>query len=185
MKALVYAAVLAVAAHGAMAQKPMGPEAETAMASIVDATAQAADAATNDMQRNEVRRKRGHDLCAPGGVAGQAAKGIVKDWTGKAEIIDAIADGRGILAVRVSPRIRLMTTNNEFSEKIGPHQTLIPNGSAVYNAAIAMRVGQKVVFSGNFFPSGPDCFQETSLTQFGLLGNPDYLFRFTALLSAE
>ncbi len=184
------AAVAATAgvAWGQVPQKPAGNALDGAdlarIIQIVDDYAAQFDAATNDMARGLVRTRRATTLCT-GPRSPRTLAGRVKDWVGVIEKLDAVADGRGILYVRVSPRIALHTTNNTLSEAIGEPATLLPVDAPVYRVAVGLAVGQRIQFSGLLFPSRTDCMREISLTVAGTMREPDFLFRFTNLRPME
>ena len=59
--------------------------------------------------------------------------------------------------------------------------TLIAHGSRLYEQAVALRIGQRVRFSGTFFAHGNDCVRELSATSGGSLRAPEFAFRFTEI----
>ncbi|MGA9865171.1 MAG: hypothetical protein WBQ75_01885 [Acetobacteraceae bacterium] len=182
MRRIVLAA-MAVALGGA-GPATMGPDQETWLAGIVDQFSAAHEAAPNDMAKGLVRHQRATSLCG-GTSAVKRDKGTVTDWEGTVETLDSTNDGRGILTLRIAPHVTLGTTNNALSEMVGPEKTLIALDTPLYRAAVALRIGQKVRFSGHFFPSKDDCLKEMSLTPAGGMTDPDFLFAFTALTPAD
>jgi hypothetical protein len=140
-------------------------------------------AAPNDMAKGGLRRDRAVELCRTIGL--QAAKGIVREWTGKIETLSSTGDGYGVLAIRLDDHVTVGTTNNQISETMSENKTLIKQNSAVFRAAAALSVGERVVFSGNFFPSKVDCLVETSVTQAGSMSDPEFLFNFSAIAPAK
>jgi len=177
---LLVAAVLTVAAAPAGA----GPDVEQWMIGVVTDFAGRYEKAPNDMAKGLVRRDRSNALCQLSQSPLAKAQGQVRDWTGTITVLDATSDGRGVLAVRLSPQLSVKTINNTLSESLGP-PTLIPVGSAVQRAAVAMAIGQKIRFSGTMFPNKDDCARELSLTPEGAMSDPEFLFRFTDLHAAE
>jgi hypothetical protein len=79
---------------------------------------------------------------------------------------------------RSSGRTRLVGGDEET-------RTLIPIGSPLHKQALALSTGQRVRFSGMFFPSKIDCMTETSLTVSGAMTEPAFLFRFSEIQPAE
>ena len=108
-----------------------------------------------------------------------------KDWIGTVATLSSTNDGKGVLAVQLSDRVTLSTTNNGFSESLSDLKTLIPVGSAVQTQAMALHTGQHVRFSGNFAHSHDDCLEEASLTVDGSMSNPEFLFRFSDVQPAD
>ncbi len=139
--------------------------------------------ADNDMVRGALRRDRGHALCSR--LTFIQTRGAVHEWIGTVETLSSTSDGRGVLTVRIGPHATLHTINNGFSESISEFPTLLAPGSSVYRAALALKLGQTVQFSGLLFPSKVDCMVEGSITQTGSMRDPDFLFRFTDLKPAE
>lgn len=142
------------------------------------------DQAPNDMAKGLVRHQRAAALCDPKGLI-SPGRGQVKDWTGLVSELDAVSDGRGILAVQISPMVTLHTENNALAEKLGEPTTLIPIDSPLYATVVKLAVKQHVRFSGTFFPSPDDCMKETSLTPEGGMEEPEFLFRFTDVQPIE
>ena len=181
MKRLICAlAGLAALAGAAHAQKPIGPEWEPVLIATVDDFADKFRSAPNDMAKGLTRRTRAQTLCGPAQPV-KSAQGHVRDWTGTVQKLDAVADGRGILYVRIAPNVTLQTTNNDFSEKFGPMKTLIAPGTPLYDSAVALAEGQQVRFSGMFAPSVEDCLKESSLTVGGAMTEPEFLFQFSVI----
>ncbi len=152
--------------------------------SQVDKFADSYGAAANGMMQGRIRHERALALCGPASLM-RPANGEARDWSGIVEILDSVGDGRGVLVVRISPHITLSTTNNTLSESISNFKTLIALNSPVFAAASKLQVGDRVVFSGKFFPSASDCMEEKSLTVTGAMTDPEFLFRFSAIAPAE
>jgi len=91
------------------------------MADIIDRAAAKYDEAPNGMACGAVRVARRNTLCALSGPL-IPAEGAVRDWQGTVEKLDATNDGRGVLTVRITPRLSLGTTNNAISEAVGPRR---------------------------------------------------------------
>jgi len=174
-------------AQGTMdARAPLGvgAEAELTMIRTIDDFARKYEQAGNKMAKGMVRHDRSNALCRFGKSPLAQYRGVVSDRIGTISEMDAVSDGRGILAVRLSPRLSVATTNNDLSEMLGP-PTLVPVVSAVHRVALALAVGQAVRFSGTLFPYPVDCARETSLTVDGGMEDPSFLFRFTELHAIE
>jgi ketosteroid isomerase-like protein len=148
------------------------PPLETKFIEIV-ATAQSDSQQTqNDMQKGGVKAKRDQLIC------GTMTSSEVQDWIGTVQTIDSNSDGKGVLAISIAPDVLVTTWNNAFSD-IEAHTLIEPN-SPVFESASAMKPGQLVAFSGNFFlGSDGDCLLESSLTLNGKLQSPDFIFQFS------
>lgn len=95
------------------------------------------------------------------------------------ERLEANNEGRGVLAVRLSPEVIVRTHSMSWGDE--GTRTLIPIGSPLHKQALALSVGQRVQFSGMFFPSRIDCTTETSLTVSVAMTEPEFLFRFSEI----
>ena len=140
--------------------QPQIPSLQQTFVSIVSAAQSQSRSAANDMQRGGVKANRDQSLCA------QFQSLDVTEWVGTVRTIDSNSDGKGVLAVDIAPRITLKTWNNSLSDVTS--NTLIEPGSPLFQAASAMKRGQKVRFSGTFLAGGSsdggDCLKEASLT---------------------
>jgi hypothetical protein len=148
------------------------PADEAQLVSIVSAAQQESKNVENDMQRGGVKHRRDQAICT--GMASLA----VTDWVGTVDQVDSNSDGKGVLAISIAPDISVKTWNNELSD-IGS-DTLLEPGTAVFEAASAMKQGQLVDFSGTFFRSSDgDCLNEGSMTLQGKVESPEFIFRFS------
>ena len=130
-------------------------------------------AAENDMQRGGVKYKRDSEICDSVGR-------FVKGWFGTVDKVDSNSDGLGTLSIYIAPDIRVKTWSNAFSDR--SDSTLIQPSSELFMKASSLKVGDKVVFSGNFFTGNDgDCFKESSLTLQGKLADPEFIFRFRSV----
>ncbi len=150
------------------------PSVEVRFVSIVSAAQRDSINAANDMQRGGIRANRDKALCA--GISFPE----VKDWIGTVTNIDSNSDGKGVLAIQITPGVTVKTWNNALSD-IGTG-TLIDPTSPVFKSASLMKPGQIVLFSGEFFPSGEDaCLLESSMTLRGKVESPEFIFKFSSI----
>jgi len=156
---------------------PAYPKDERAFVRLAtDAQAQG-KSVENDMQLGGVRTKREDAMCSR-----WSSPPTVKDWLGTVETIDSNSDGKGVVAVSLAKGITVKTWNNDLSDIT--ENTLIDPHSALFAAAVTLKVGQAVRFSGTFFPGNRDdneCLREGSMTLRGKVDEPEYIFKFTAL----
>jgi len=151
------------------ASEPL-PALEARFIEIVSAAQGESRRAENDMQRGGIKARRDKALC---GVMTSA----VTDWIGTIEEVSSNSDGKGVLEIAIAEDIKIKTWNNALSD-VGSN-TLIEPGSPVFDAASAMKRGQRVAFSGVFFRgSQGDCLQEASMSLRGKLEEPEFIFRF-------
>lgn len=139
------------------------------VSSAIDAYNQAA----NEMARGAVRSERAKNVCAA--VSGSTGG----EWTGIVHDLSTNGDGYGVLSVKIAPHIVVRTWNNSFSD-IGA-DTLIKPGTDVHSAAVKLKVGDEVSFSGDFIFSDLDCASEMSPTLAGSMTEPEYVMRFGSI----
>lgn len=102
----------------------------------------------------------------------------VHDWIGTIYTLPSNGDGDGVVEITIGPDIYVKTWNNAISDS-GDH-TLILAGSPVFQAFVAMKVGDTVRFNGTFLPSPTDCAREPSVTLSGSMTEPEFLMRFSS-----
>jgi hypothetical protein len=134
-------------------------------------------AGANDMAKGAARPGRARDICAA------MPSAAVENWTGTVEELSSNGDGLGVLSVKIDSDVAVKTWNNSVSD-ISDHTLINPN-SSVFRKAAALKVGQKVVFSGTFIPDQTDCLREGSMTLAGSLESPEFIFRFSDISPAE
>jgi TonB family protein len=95
----------------------------------------------------------------------------VKDWIG---VVSVNQPENGVLYINIDGKVTICT---------GPVEggIPIPKGSPLYNQAANLKEGDRVVFSGVFFPSDTDYVREMSRTEWGSMTDPEFLMRFTSI----
>jgi len=160
--------------------RPAPPSLPADQQGFVAAVAKAAAdyaAGANEMAKGATRPQRAKAICA-------VMKALtIRDWIGTVETLSSNSDGKGVLAVRVSREATMKTWNNAVSDT--GDRTLIEPGSPVFQAAVAMRRGATVRFSGTVFRSDVDCVKEASVTISGSMRDPEFILRFTAISAVE
>jgi hypothetical protein len=131
--------------------------------------------AANEMARGAFRPLRAQKLC------NVLPRKNVGNWVGIVDALSTNNDGRGILSIKIDDHVIVKTWNNALSDISS--DTLMKPGSAIYNKALQMRVGQTVRFSGTFFQDQTDCVRESSMTMSGAMTDPEFIFRFSDLVS--
>jgi uncharacterized protein len=147
------------------------------LVAAVEKARQAYAAGANDMAKGAARPRRAKDICAA------MPSPAIEKWSGIVETLSSNGDGLGVLSIKIDGDVALKTWNNSLSD-IGDHTLIDPN-SNVFREATALKVGQKVIFSGTFIPNTTDCFHEGSLTVAGSLEKPEFIFRFSDISPAD
>ncbi len=95
----------------------------------------------------------------------------VKNWIG---VVSVNQPENGVLYINIDDKATVCT---------GPVEggTPIPKGSPLFNQAANLKEGDKVVFSGVFFPSDTDYIREMSITEWGAMIDPEFLMTFTSI----
>lgn len=159
------------AAPTAIAQ-PM-PASERDFIAAVDRGRAAYAAGTTDFQKGAARPSRARDIC-------QALVGMAVDgWVGTIVDLSTNNGGQGVVKIAIAPDIHVMTWNNELSDILSA--TLIKPNTPVFRSLFALQPKQEVVFSGTLLPSTDDCAQEGSLSLYGSMTDPEFIFRFSKI----
>jgi len=127
----------------------------------------------NELQQSAMRDQR------KAAISGSLEGYSVASWVGTINQLETNTEGKAILSVRISPDIEIKTWNNALSDIAS--NTLIGKGSSLYGSLFDLSVGQKIEFSGSFFPSETDFVEETSMTIDGSMRNPEFLFKFRSV----
>lgn len=127
--------------------------------------------APNELAKGGVRAQRREKIC------GALKLTAVKGWLGRIVELESNNEGKGVLAVEIAEDVTLATWNNALSDL--SHHTLIDSGSTLFAGLAGMKKGQKVLFSGSFFPDDTDCVAEQSMTLSGSMREPEFVFRFS------
>ena len=133
------------------------PADERALIAAAEKGRAAFETGANEMAKGAARPARARDICATFASSLRAV-----NWIGKVASLSSNGEGKGVLAVEISPGVHIKTFNNSFSDMSS--NTLIQPGTGLHAKAVALSPGQQVVFSGTFFRSETDCINEVSLT---------------------
>ena len=157
----------------AQSLKSQMPEEQLRFVQTVAEHAVVYSGAKNELQQSAMRNQRKIDVSSSlGGYS-------VSSWVGTINQLETNSEGKAILSVRISPEIEIKTWNNALSDIAS--NTLIEKGTPVFNSLFDLSNGQRVKFSGKFFPSETDFFEETSITIDGSMRNPEFLFQFKSV----
>lgn len=149
------------------------PEGQRTFVQVVSDHAAEFGESRNELQESRVRDRRKEAISAT------LDSRSISFWVGTINQLETNMDGKAILSVRIAPNIDIKTWNNAFSDLSS--NTLIEKDSPIYNSLLDLSNGQRVVFSGSFFPSESDFIEETSITIQGSLKNPEFLFQFSSV----
>lgn len=148
-----------------------GPADERAFVSAVEAGRDAFRRGNTDMQKGAARPARADAICKSLPVP-QAT-----DWVGTVFEISTNSEGKGVLSLTLKNDIYVKTWSNALSDVSSG--TLVEPNTAVYSQMLSLHKGDTVRFSGIFFMSSTDCFEETSMTLRGSMTEPEFLMRFS------
>lgn len=124
------------------------------------------DAAPNELKKSSVAKKR---MDAFAKLKGDPRK--ISGWYGTIEKLGTNGDGDAFITIKLLvDNITVSTWNNSFSD--AGSNTLIKNGSPLYEAISEMAEGNVVMFSGALG-------KIKNVTEKGKMTEPDFLFKFT------
>lgn len=124
------------------------------------------EAAPNELKKSSVSKKR---MDAFSKLKGDPRK--ITGWYGTIEKLGTNGDGDAYITIRLLvDNITLSTWNNSFSD--AGSNTLIKNGTPMYEALSEMSEGNVVMFSGALG-------KIKNMSERGKMTDPDFLFKFT------
>ena len=150
------------------------------MTAAVDQGRTDAEAAETDLQRANVLNERSETLCET------VPEGVVQDWIGTVETVDANGEGKAVVIVSIEDDIEIGTWNNAFSDI--SDNTLIEQGDPLYDAALDLAPGDTVQFSGTLktgSESNDACYYTSNLTEVMSIESPDYIISFSDLRTVQ
>ncbi len=147
------------------------PSDEKQFIQIVKDAQAASRSSRNDMARGSALANRSNAL--------RSFELDVIEWVGKVISIDSNSDGLGVLVIEIDRGITVQTWNNSISDLLS--DTLIEPGSTLFNTAASLKIGQKVMFSGQFIRDDETGAEEQSLSLRGKLEEPEFTFRFISI----
>jgi hypothetical protein len=124
------------------------------------------EAAPNELKKSSVTKKR---MDAFAKLKGDPRK--ISGWYGTIEKLGTNGDGDAFITIKLLvDNITVSTWNNSFSD--AGSNTLIKNGSPLYEAISEMAEGNVVMFSGALG-------KVKNVSEQGKMTEPDFLFKFT------
>ena len=172
---IVYSGLIQI---GLSQSKPALSKSQLVFIKTVEPFCAAYVAAPNELKKSALRAQRKI------AISKMVGNGKVAGWIGTLEGMGTNSEGKAYVAVKLegSRSISVKTWNNALSD-IGSN-TLIENGSNLFNSISNCSKGDKVVFSGHFFAgklSKLDFIEEASLTEMGSMTSPEFIFKFSAI----
>ena len=156
------------------------PAAQQAMSDAVEQGRLDAEDAQSDLQRANVLNVRSETMCE------SVPDGAVDEWVGTVVTVDANGEGKAVVVVSIEDDIEIGTWNNAFSDI--SDNTLIEQGTPLYDAALELVPGDTVRFSGTL-KSGSEgndtCYYTSNLTEVMSIESPDYIINFSDLQKVE
>ena len=156
------------------------PGAQQAMSDAVEQGRLDAEDAQSDLQRANVLNVRSETMCE------SVPDGAVDEWVGTVVTVDANGEGKAVVVVSIEDDIEIGTWNNAFSDI--SDNTLIEQGTPLYDAALELVPGDTVRFSGTL-KSGSEgndtCYYTSNLTEVMSIESPDYIINFSDLQKVE
>ena len=152
------------------------PAAQQAMSDAVEQGRLDAEDAESDLQRANVLNVRSETMCD------SVPDGAVDQWVGTVVTVDANGEGKAVVVVSIEDDIEIGTWNNAFSDI--SDNTLIEQGTPLYDAALELVPGDTVRFSGTL-KSGSEgndtCYYTSNLPEVMSIESPDYIISFSDL----
>ncbi|GAA4526547.1 TM2 domain-containing protein [Brachybacterium paraconglomeratum] len=156
------------------------PAAQQAMSAAVAQGRTDAESAETDLQVANVLNVRSDAMCE------SVPDGAVQNWIGTVVTVDANGEGKAVVVISIEEDIEIGTWNNALSDI--SDNTLIEQGTELYDSALALAPGDTVTFSGTL-KSGTEgndtCYYASNLTEVMSIDSPDYIINFSELTKVE
>ncbi|MDN5688219.1 MAG: NINE protein [Brachybacterium sp.] len=162
------------------APAPDVPAAQQAMSDAVAEGRTAAESAETDLQRANVLNVRSEAMCE------SIPDGAVENWVGTVVTVDANGEGKAVVTLSIEEDIEIGTWNNAFSDV--SDNTLIEQGTPLYDSALALAPGDTVEFSGTLksgSEGNDECYYASNMTEVMSIDSPDYILTFSDLQKVE
>lgn len=159
---------------------PDVPATQQAMSDAVAEGRTAAESAETDLQRANVLNVRSEAMCE------SIPDGAVENWVGTVVTVDANGEGKAVVTLSIEEDIEIGTWNNAFSDV--SDNTLIEQGTPLYDSALALAPGDTVTFSGTLKSGNEgndECYYASNMTEVMSIDSPDYIMTFSDLQKVE
>lgn len=149
------------------------PQSQLAFIQKVESFYPLYDEAPNELKKSALRKQRKDAL------ASLVSSRRVSEWIGTLKDMQTNSEGKAFIEIKLdgAESITIKTWNNALSDIID--ETLIENGSELYNSISDLSVGDKVVFSGTFASDERDYIREASITERGSMMDPEFILKFS------
>lgn len=103
----------------------------------------------------------------------------VSGWIGTLEDMQTNSEGKAFIEIKLegAKSITIKTWNNLLSDVFD--NTLIENGTELYNAISNLTEGDLIIFNGTFISDDSDYIKEASITERGSMTDPEFIMKFT------
>lgn len=165
-------AVLLLGLSNSAIASSAAPSQQKKFMDIVKKGADAYKDAKTDLKSSIALRKRDKDACA---VLNNFK---ATNWVGKIKDIGANGEGKAYIEIELDSNIRVQTWSNSFSDM--NDNTLIPEGSKVFNAIMDGDSGSKITFSAQFIKGRKTCLTGSNLTEYFYATDPKFIVKITA-----
>ncbi len=162
--------------HTANASTPI-PAQQKKFIEIIKTGVKAYKDAKTDLKSSVALRKRDKAACAV--LSGNKAT----NWVGTIKDIGANSEGKAYIQIELESGIRVQTWSNAFSDI--SDNTLIPEGSKVFNAIMDGEEGSKIIFSAQFLKDSKSCMKGSNLTEYFYATDPKFIVKITAAKLAK
>jgi hypothetical protein len=129
--------------------------------------------ANNELKKSAVRTKRGEQLKTV-----LRNKRTFDNWVATVKEMNTTSNGKAYFSVMIEgTKIGIANMNNEFSDMFD--NTLIDQNRSLYQIISELKIGDKIIASGEFLKSDKtDFVYESSLTEEGSMESPDFIVKF-------
>ena len=170
--ATVVTAVLCISVTPSSHAASAMPAQQKKFVDIINKGVKAYEDAKTDLKSSVALRKRDKDACA-------VLKNLnATNWVGKIQDIGANNEGKAYIQIEIASGIRVQTWSNAFSDL--NDDTLIPEGSKVFNAIMDGEEGTPITFSAKFIKGNKTCLKGTNLTEYFYATDPKFVVKITA-----
>ncbi len=178
-RALVGIAVAAAItlAAGLVIAQPAWPPDEAAFIRAAQDGRMAFQTAHTDLAKGNARGERNQEICR----IIQPSQGIVGNWVGQITTFAPANNGAFVLGITIAEHVSVGTWPNPLSD-LQDH-TLIAQGTPVYAMLQSVKLGDVVLFSGQFAPEprNKECARDMNVTFADKMLEPAFNIQFTAV----
>lgn len=162
------AVIEAASAQGKIAASELMPSSEITVLRTIGAYAEKYRAADNELKKSALWKERTatlNSLKFPEPKTIEDARRRKLGWVGVIEGMGTTTEGNAWVTIRIHNDIVLATSNNEFSDALAKHRSLIKSGSAVYKQLAELKKGMWVTFNGGVGYTGNNLTEEGKMTK--------------------